>query len=418
MDQGDDVTAIEYSAAFDGKTCPACAYYDGQQWEKEHVGDVKIPPLHPNCRCTLLAVNSETKEFDEHIADAENFEKLAKERHDADPKTKKSWDDLSWDTKQKKRYDEMKRYEKETGKPARIELKDANFQDYLRTRDEKFQRQWLGDKRYEMWKNGELTLEQIIKPDNGYRKSIKDLEDLAGKKTPLEKTAETALGQLKDENEKLKAEIEKEKERQKPKEKTVAVKQGKDIVIEPFKPAFGENGLWSESDIIKQSNDAAELYGDNLKYIQLYGNTGKKINQCLRNNIEPPPWLKEEINGIREAMNQFKTPKDAVLYRGIPKIQEMFGDAIPKIGDEGTLYGFTSTSISRQNALGFTGQFQESVMFEFNVPKGTRCIPMASSKMSKYSHEKEVLLDSKTKFIIKSIEKLETSWLIKADIIE
>ncbi|MDR3232612.1 MAG: phage head morphogenesis protein, partial [Planctomycetaceae bacterium] len=29
MDQGDDVTAIEYSAAFDGKTCPACAYYDG-----------------------------------------------------------------------------------------------------------------------------------------------------------------------------------------------------------------------------------------------------------------------------------------------------------------------------------------------------------------------------------------------------
>jgi hypothetical protein len=76
----------------------------------------------------------------------------------------------------------MKRYENETGKPARIELKDANFQDYLKTRDEKFQRQWLGNKRYEMWKNGKLTLDQMVNPDTGYRKSIKDLEKLAGKK--------------------------------------------------------------------------------------------------------------------------------------------------------------------------------------------------------------------------------------------
>jgi SPP1 gp7 family putative phage head morphogenesis protein len=182
MEQGDDITAIEFSAKFDSRLCPVCALMDRQRWTLETINETKIPPLHPNCRCMLLPINEISDSFErEKTGKAENFEQKAKERHNANPKRQKDWDELSYDTRVQKYYDEVKRYENETGKPAYREIGNATFEEYLKSQPAKFQEEWLGKERYQRWKRGELKLDQLVDPDKGYRRTLADLEQASGK---------------------------------------------------------------------------------------------------------------------------------------------------------------------------------------------------------------------------------------------
>ena len=49
----DILSAVEWLATNDERTCPTCGVLDGQQWA---VGKAPQPPDHPRCRCTLLPV--------------------------------------------------------------------------------------------------------------------------------------------------------------------------------------------------------------------------------------------------------------------------------------------------------------------------------------------------------------------------
>jgi SPP1 gp7 family putative phage head morphogenesis protein len=47
----------QFSSALDSRTCPTCAALDGQRWDNEQ--DAPVTPIHPNCRCQVLAIDPE-----------------------------------------------------------------------------------------------------------------------------------------------------------------------------------------------------------------------------------------------------------------------------------------------------------------------------------------------------------------------
>ena len=195
-DGSGDITAIEWSSAFDKRTCPVCADMNGKRWDNSNIDEIKVPPLHPNCRCALLPYNDLVDEDEHGVGLAEDFHGLAKEEYEAN--TGKDWDALAESTREKKMYEYRRRWEKETGQSAYISLESSNFEDYLKTRSEQFQKEWLGTRpikelggksRYDLWKEGKLKLDQMVNPDTGYRRTIDDLKKLFGAETSPEKTA-------------------------------------------------------------------------------------------------------------------------------------------------------------------------------------------------------------------------------------
>ena len=47
----------QFSSALDSRTCPTCAALDGQRWDEQR--DAPTTPIHPNCRCQVLAIDPE-----------------------------------------------------------------------------------------------------------------------------------------------------------------------------------------------------------------------------------------------------------------------------------------------------------------------------------------------------------------------
>ena len=66
----DIVGAFQWSAILDEKTCPNCRELDGKYFEPDDPQlQIIKPPLHPNCRCILVAVlKEEVKAFPVKVA--------------------------------------------------------------------------------------------------------------------------------------------------------------------------------------------------------------------------------------------------------------------------------------------------------------------------------------------------------------
>lgn len=52
----DGIQAYRYVATFDERTCPVCGDLDGQEFKITERSSSNYPPIHPNCRCTTVAV--------------------------------------------------------------------------------------------------------------------------------------------------------------------------------------------------------------------------------------------------------------------------------------------------------------------------------------------------------------------------
>ena len=56
------IKKYEYVATLDEKTCPICGEHDGREYAvSDGEAGVNLPPMHPNCRCTTVAVMSKEK---------------------------------------------------------------------------------------------------------------------------------------------------------------------------------------------------------------------------------------------------------------------------------------------------------------------------------------------------------------------
>ena len=98
------------------------------------------PPLHPNCRSTLIPVVD--------LIDPETGEKIEETAERPAQNADGSYSQVAAKT---------------------------TFKDYFESQPETFQRAWLGEKRFELWKSGKLKFEDLAKPATTYRATPADL---------------------------------------------------------------------------------------------------------------------------------------------------------------------------------------------------------------------------------------------------
>lgn len=181
-ENADVIDGIKFVATLDSKTCPFCGSYDGRIWKPDEAALVKRPPLHPNCRCTVIP-HVETGDGTEGKRPAANadFDKLAEDAYNKQAREKgleRRYEDLAPSTRLKYYYQAQKDYEKQTGKPAFSQVNgDVSFKDYFEKQPESFKRSWLGPKRYELYSEGKYNPLSLGNPDTGYVIPLSDLDD-------------------------------------------------------------------------------------------------------------------------------------------------------------------------------------------------------------------------------------------------
>ncbi|OCY54122.1 minor capsid protein [Acinetobacter pittii] len=124
---------VKLVATLDGRTSKLCASLDGSVWEINDPAK-RVPPLHPNCRSILVPV-----EKDGRLVGERPF--VMDERQVKDiPKDERS---------------------------QLIGQLDANisFKEFFKKTDDFFQKEWLGPKRYKLFKEGKFDFEKFFDPE-------------------------------------------------------------------------------------------------------------------------------------------------------------------------------------------------------------------------------------------------------------
>ena len=129
-DNDDVISGKEWSSALDRRTCPTCGALDGKRWTTDskpisHSMVYQIPPKHFRCRCSMVPVLKTWKELGINM------------------------DELSDNTR------------------ASMEgqVTDKTFADWLKRKTESdptFADRTLGKGRAELWRNGKITMDQMI----------------------------------------------------------------------------------------------------------------------------------------------------------------------------------------------------------------------------------------------------------------
>ncbi len=136
---------VRFISVLDGRTSKLCASLDGSIWEINDPAK-RVPPLHPNCRSILVPV-----EKDGQLVGERPF--VMDERKVKDiPKDERS---------------------------QLIGQLDANttFKEFFKKTDDFFQREWLGPKRFKLYKDGKFDFEKFFDPEGRFY-SLDDLRKL------------------------------------------------------------------------------------------------------------------------------------------------------------------------------------------------------------------------------------------------
>ena len=138
-------THVKFVATLDGRVSKTCASLDQSMWEIESP-KIRRPPLHPNCRSVLIGVDA-----DGNLAGKRPF--VMDERKVKDIPV-----------------DEKKQL---------IGQLDANtsFKQFFDKADDFFQREWLGEKRYKLFKEGNYSIDKFVDP-LGRQYSLAELKTL------------------------------------------------------------------------------------------------------------------------------------------------------------------------------------------------------------------------------------------------
>ena len=73
----------QFSSALDSITCPTCAVLDGERYDTE--AEAPVTPIHPNCRCKVIAIDPEDPFWDEQ---RRNGQQISREKYATGYKTK------------------------------------------------------------------------------------------------------------------------------------------------------------------------------------------------------------------------------------------------------------------------------------------------------------------------------------------
>jgi SPP1 gp7 family putative phage head morphogenesis protein len=125
-------THIKFVSVLDGRSSFTCANLDQTMWK---IDDPKIrrPPLHPNCRSTLIGVDADgnlggVRPF---VADERKIKNIPKDERD--------------------------------GIIGQVES-NTKFSDWFKDQDDDFQRNWLGSTRFELYKKSDFPIDKFVDP--------------------------------------------------------------------------------------------------------------------------------------------------------------------------------------------------------------------------------------------------------------
>lgn len=128
-----DIQYIRFISVLDGRTSKLCAALDGSVWKINDPAK-RIPPLHPNCRSTLVPVDKDGELIGQrpYVMDERKLKDIPKHER-----------------------------EQLTGQL------DANitFKEFFNKTDDFFQKEWLGPKRYKLYKEGKFDFDKFFDPE-------------------------------------------------------------------------------------------------------------------------------------------------------------------------------------------------------------------------------------------------------------
>lgn len=171
----DVIKWLVYSATLDSRTSAICAALDGTRWKyPQEEAEVRVPPLHPNCRSVIRPLVTDEDHGSRPSAQAD-FEKLGRELH-AKSKSKVPYDELSKGSKLNWRYKAIADYRKNVGAPYKTVQASTDFEKFLANSSNEFQKDYLGPARYELYKSGKFPIDRFVNIDTGEKLSLADLE--------------------------------------------------------------------------------------------------------------------------------------------------------------------------------------------------------------------------------------------------
>lgn len=176
LENDDMVMAVEWLDTLDGRTCVSCGGLSRMRWATNEAHP--IPPLHPNCRCVLIPVTELTDLGEDSYRPMANadFNAEAKRLYEAKYPGKK-FSDLAASTRKKYYYRAMREYERRTGKKAYDRAPgQMSFREYFLQMSEEQKLDYLGKRKYELWKTGKYTVEDFIPPWPNRAMTVKELK--------------------------------------------------------------------------------------------------------------------------------------------------------------------------------------------------------------------------------------------------
>lgn len=127
---------VRFVSVLDGRTTKLCASLDGSVWEVNDPAK-RVPPLHPNCRSILVPVEKDGQLVGERpfVMDERSVKDI--------PKDERS---------------------------QLIGQLDANttFKEFFSKTDDFFQKEWLGPKRYKLYKEGKFDFDKFFDPEGRF----------------------------------------------------------------------------------------------------------------------------------------------------------------------------------------------------------------------------------------------------------
>lgn len=128
-------------------TCLICASLDGNEYK---IGEGPAIPKHPRCRCCKIPVTVSYRELGIDIDELEEVARPWTERPDI-PIGEGGRNITDWGTHK------------------------GEYSKWFESRGEKFQKNVVGPRRYELIKSGKVTFKDLVDPQTGRLKTLKEL---------------------------------------------------------------------------------------------------------------------------------------------------------------------------------------------------------------------------------------------------
>lgn len=136
---------LKFVSVLDGRTSKGCAVLDQTVWNKSD-DNIIYPPRHFNCRSILIGVDKDGRMDGERpfVMDSRAVKNIPKDQRD--------------------------------GIIGEIEA-NTSFSEFFKKADESFQREWLGETKYKLYKDGKFPLSKFVDP-LGKEYTIEELRGL------------------------------------------------------------------------------------------------------------------------------------------------------------------------------------------------------------------------------------------------